>query len=147
MNLQPQTFSSVHDYLDTIFEGVTPSKEAIIGAKKEYWRAYNTDLKRRKRKAFPTFQISFSKEDITIVRSKLQNGQSVSKYIHELVLRHLKDGTDLTPKVNTALIEQQMFLIAEYLRELLDVDDIDTEKIKQLETYIKVLEIVIQESL
>ncbi len=130
-----------------LFEDVTPCKEDIINAKKQYWRAYNTDLKRRRRKQFSVFQISFSKQDLAIIKSKLQEGQPVSKYIYQLVLQHLNDGSELTPIVNTALIEQQLFLIAEYLKELLDFDHIDTGRIEQLEIYIQALEDVIQETL
>ncbi len=145
--MKPINFTSVHDYLDVIFEKVNPSKVAIIKAKKDYWCAYNTDLKRRRRKAFPTFQISFSKQEVVIIKSRLQKGQSVSKYIYKLVLQHIEEDVPLTPKINTALIEQQLFLIAEYLQELLDFENIDNHKIEQLERYIKALENVIQEAL
>ncbi len=145
--MRPINFTSVHDYLDLLFEGVTPSNEDIIKAKREYWRAYNTDLKRRKRKACPTFQISFSKDELVIIKSKLEKDGCVSRYIHDLVLQHLQGNIEYTQKVNTALIEQQLFLIAEYLKELLDFESIDTEKVEALEQYIQVLETVIQESL
>ncbi|WP_299884358.1 hypothetical protein [uncultured Lacinutrix sp.] len=145
--MRPINFTSIHDYLDMLFDGITPSEDTIINAKKEYWRAYNTDLKRRKRKAFPIFQISFSKQNVTVLKSKLEKGQSISKYIHGLVVAHLYNHTDLVPRVNTALIEQQLFLISEYLRELLDYEHIDTDKIEQLESHIGTLETVIQESL
>ena len=145
--MKPIRFTSVHDYLDVLFEGISPTEQDIIVAKKDYWRAYNTDLKRRKRKEFPVFQISFSKEDIRVLKSRLSKGQAISTYIYELVVQHLQDNTELPKQVNTALIEQQLFLIAEYLHELLDYESIDTQKIEQLETYIQTLENVIQESL
>jgi hypothetical protein len=140
-------FTSVHDYLDILFEGLTPNEQDVIVAKRDYWRAYNTDLKRRKRQQFPTFQISFSKEISMVLKSRLAKGQAISLYIYELVVAHLKDRTELPKKINTALIEQQLFLIAEYLRELLDYEQIDTQKIEILESYILALETVIQESL
>lgn len=103
--MKPISFTSVHDYLDSLFEGCIPSEEAIINAKKDYWRAYNTDLKRRKRKAFPTFQISFSKTDVKALKSRLAKGQAVSAYIYDLVVQHLKKDTILTKPVHTAIIE------------------------------------------
>jgi len=130
-----------------LFDGVDPSDEEIIKAKKDYWRAYNTDLKRRKRKAYPTFQISFSRQDVTLLKSRLQNGQSISRYIYGLVKEHLKSDAVLEPKVNTAIIEQQLFLISEYLRELLDYDHIDSNRIEQLEAHIQTLDKVIQNAL
>ncbi|WP_298507445.1 hypothetical protein [uncultured Kordia sp.] len=145
--MKPTSFTSVHDYLDQLFKGGNPSKEDIILAKKNYWRAYNTDLKRRKRSACPTFQISFSKDELLRIKEKLQQGQSVSKYIYQLVKQHIESHTILPSKVNTAVIEQQLFLISEYLRELLDYEDIDAEKITELENHIQTLETVIQESL
>ncbi len=145
--MKPISFTSVHDYLDRLFTGMEPSKQDIIDAKKVYWRAYNTDLIRRKRKAYPTFQISFSKEELLLIREKLQQGQSVSKFVYQLVVEHLNNHTYSVPKINTALIEQQLFLISEYLRELLDYDSIDIDKIEQLESHIQTLETVIHESL
>jgi len=62
-------------------------------------------------------------------------------------LQHLKDNQDFAPKVNTALIEQQLFLIAEYLRELLDFESIDTNRIEILEQHIGTLETVIHDAL
>ena len=141
--MKPNSFNSLHDYLDALFLDVDPTDAEIKNAKKIYWRSYNTHLKRRRRKQFPTFQISFSLAEIAQLKSRLQNGQSISKYIHELVIDHLSQGTDITPKVNTAIIEQQLFLIGEYLRELLDYDTIDTHKIEVLETHIQTLEDVI----
>lgn len=144
--MEPIDFTSVHDYLDRLFVGIEPDKQEIIDAKKVYWRAYNTDLKRRRRKAYPSFHISFSKDELLFIKGRLQQGQSVSSYIHQLVVVHVND-TDYRPRVNTAVIEQQLFLINEYLRELLDYDGVETEKIEQLETYIQTLETVIQNSL
>ena len=145
--MEPIDFTSVHDYLDKLFADIEPSKQQIVQAKKVYWRAYNTDLKRRKRKSHPCFQISFSKEELSLLRERLRKGESVSQYIHQLVLKHIRKGKTLAPQVNTALIEQQLFLISEYLRELLEFDAIDTDKIERLETYLQALETAIKESL
>jgi len=144
--MRPISFTSIHDYLDKLFDGLSPTEEAIISAKKDYWRAYNTDLKRRQRQKFPVFQISFSKEDIIGLKSRLAKGQKISSYIYDLVIIHLKGSTELSKKVNTALIEQQLFLIAEYLKELLDYEAIDSKKINRLEAYIIALEKVILET-
>ena len=62
-------------------------------------------------------------------------------------MQHLEDHPKLQPTINTALIEQQLFLVAEYLRELLDHDSIDTQKIEALEQHIETLDKVIQDSL
>ena len=141
------TFRGVHDYMDALFKGRQPSKAEIIDAKKAYWRAYNTALKRRRRKLFPVLQVTFSREQLALIRSKLEKGQSVSGMIRAVVLEHLEGDYALPEKVNTALIEQQLFLISEYLKELLEIDQIDTNRIQQLESHIKSLEQRILESL
>jgi len=145
--MRPIEFTSVHDYLDLLFEDASPNKEDIIRAKKTYWRAYNTDLKRRQREHSSILHITFSKEEYAQIKERLGKGENVSGYIRNLVRQHLEDNQDFVPKVNTALIEQQLFLIAEYLQELLDVDTIDTKKIEELEQHIRTLENLIHEVL
>lgn len=144
--MKPVDFTSLHDYLDWIFTGCDPSEKEIIEAKKGYWRAYNTDLKRRRRKTHPCFQISFSMDELLLIREIKEEGKPLSEFIHQLAMEnlgHYPIGT--RPMVNTALIEQQLFLIAEYLRELLDHENVDTEKIEELETHIHTLETLIKE--
>lgn len=145
--MKPTSFNSVHDYLDMVFKDTIPSEEAIINAKKIYWRAYNTDLKRRKRQEFTTLHICFSKKEYVNIQAKLSNTQSVPAYIKYLVLEHFKNNATSIVPVNTNLIEQQLFLIAEYLQELLEQDNVNIEKIEALEQYMQTLEQVIQDSL
>lgn len=145
--MKPTSFTSVHDYLDMVFKDTIPNEEAIINAKKIYWRAYNTDLKRRKRQEFTTLHICFSKKEYGDIQAKLSEAQSVPAYIKYLVLEHFKNRNESVTPVNTSLIEQQLFLIAEYLQELLESKTVNTEKIEALEQYMQTLEQVIQDSL
>ena len=145
--MKPINLTSVHDYLDILFEDKTPSEDDVIHAKKVYWRAYNTDLKSRRRKLFPVLQVRFSKQEHALIQSKLLQGQKVSSYIYQLVLNHLNKNINLEMPINTALIEQQLFLITEYLKELLDFQEIDSIILQELEQHIKTLEIVIQDAL
>jgi hypothetical protein len=139
--------TSVHDYLDVLFENTIPSKQDVLNAKKEYWRAYNTDLKRRFRKKHTILQISFTKQEMLCIQAKLVEGESATKYIYNLVLHHLQEHKDFGRKTNTALIEQQLFLIVEYLNELLEIENADVEKIQELEKHIKTLEQTIEDVL
>ncbi|MCF6319232.1 MAG: hypothetical protein L3J83_08145 [Proteobacteria bacterium] len=145
--MKPIDLTSVMDYLDVLFEGKNPSENDIINAKKVYWRAYNTHLKRQRRKHFPILQVRFSKQELSLIKAKLEQGQAVSKYIHSIVMHHLNGTKDFGKKVNTALIEQQLFFITEYLSELIEFENVDVVKIEKLEHRIQTLEQIIQEVL
>lgn len=50
-------YLSVHEYMDAIFEGKTPSKEEILGARKSFRKQYQQQYQRTYRKKY--VQISF----------------------------------------------------------------------------------------
>lgn len=108
--------------MDALFVGCDPSEAMIIKAKKDYWRAYNTKLIQTRRKQNHEFSVSFNKNEFAIIQTKLGEDKFVSRYIKQAVLNDLHTGTVVVPKVNMVVIEQQLFLIVEYLQDLLELE-------------------------
>tara|TARA_R110002072_G_scaffold7503_2_gene40955 strand:+ start:749083 stop:749532 length:450 start_codon:yes stop_codon:yes gene_type:complete len=140
MTLQLQTYKSVHDYLDELFEGKNPSNESVVLAKKEYWKAYNLNLIRNRRKENHEFSVSFSKSEFKIIQDMLTKKQAVSQFIRRVVLDSLNEGTSANKQIDTEVIEQQLFLIAEYLKELIE-DEIKLHEEKLNELHSRILEL------
>jgi hypothetical protein len=120
MNLQPQNYKNLHDFLDALFEGQDPSNESVVLAKNQYWKAYNLKLIQKRRKQNHEFSVSFSKAEFKLVKERMIAKQAVSQYIRQVVLDDLYDDTSTNHVIDTAIIEQQLFLVAEYLRDLLE---------------------------
>jgi len=136
----PTKFTGLHDYLDEIFESVAPTDTEITLARKTYWRAYNTDLKKRMRASSSSVHIRLEKNDIKQLQSALSEGQEIAHLVRDIVVQYLSKGQYNRPVINTALIEQQLFLINEYLQELLVLEKIDEQRLQQLEDYILAIE-------
>lgn len=115
--MNPNEFRSVHDYLDKYFEGQSPTKAEIKQAKKDYWKAYNTELKRRIRKEYPTVRLRFSQQEMLQIKEKLDKKELLSIQVRKIVLDYING---ITTTGNIALVEQQLFLISEYIEELLE---------------------------
>ncbi len=140
----PSSFNSVHNYLDELFVGIDPSEEEIISAKKWYWRCYNTDLKRR-RSHYTHLSIYFSKDEIQRIKQVTEKGK-VSDFVKKVVLSHLDGTTDFTTSMDTSVIEEQLFLIAEYLLELINMDTTaDNTGLIKLENQIALLQTQIEQ--
>ncbi len=142
MNFQPRTYSCLHDYLDALFEGKTPSKEAIIEAKKVYWRAYNTRLKKQQRQKKTEVTISFYKEEIKTLKSRLSDKQTISQFIKQVVTNELqsKKGENVSTDAFDSL-EQQLFLLIEYLEHLLfQSENLDKRNLHILKKHLKTLQ-------
>lgn len=141
----PTDFTSVHEYLDGVFKGQSPTAIDIIQAKQCYWRAYNTNLKRKQRSEFKSIRIKLNKKEHLALQKMLPSDRPLSQSVHTIVMNYLEGDVDPTPRINTALIEQQLFFIAEYLKEL--AENMDTDRACELEQHIHTLETLIEENL
>jgi hypothetical protein len=113
-------YKSLHEYLDKVFVGLTPSENEIAQAKKEYWKAYNTHLKQNQRKKRKEVTLALDKKEWQSLFERLNPNQSVHTYIKELLTHHI-DNSPIAPSTiiqDTTQIEQQLFLVTDYLEGL-----------------------------
>jgi hypothetical protein len=113
-------YKSLHDYLDKVFSGTSPSEMEIAQAKKEYWKAYNTHLKQNQRKKRKEVTLALDKKEWQSLFERLNPNQSVHTYIKELLTHHI-DNSPIAPSTiiqDTTQIEQQLFLVTDYLEGL-----------------------------
>lgn len=129
-------YKSLHEYLDKVFSGTSPSKTEIAQAKKEYWKAYNTHLKQNQRKKRKEVTLALDKKEWQSLLERRNPNQSVHGYIKELLTHHI-DNTSIAPNTiiqDTTQIEQQLFLVTDYLEGLVyQRRHIDTDSIAGLE--------------
>lgn len=141
-------YKSLHDYLDSIFKDSSPSENEIIQAKKDYWKAYNTRLKQDKRKQNKEVTISLNKETLERLNLKLATTESISHYIQNLIKTNLQiiETTGFFEKELGLKIEQQLFIIIDYLESLLYQRKlIDTSQIELLEKHLEKLQNLMEE--
>lgn len=120
MSFQPKTYHSIHDFLDAFFEGKNPSKEEIKEAKKMYWRAYNTRLKKKQRKKNREVTFSVTPSEEKEITKRLLPQQSIGQYVKQLVLQEINSTKSFRIDSDLlASIEQQQFQLIEYLETLL----------------------------
>lgn len=146
--MEPGNYKSLHDYLDAIFKDSSPSENEIIQAKKDYWKAYNTKLKQAKRKKTKEVTISLNKETLELLNQKLIAGESISSYIQKLLKTNLQiiETTGFFEKELGLKIEQQLFIIIDYLESLLYQRKlIDTSQIALLEKQLEQLQKLMEE--
>jgi hypothetical protein len=137
--MEPGNNKSLHDYLDAIFKDSSPSENEITQAKKDYWKAYNTRLKQGKRKQNKEVTISLNKETLERLNQKLATTESISHYIQNLIKTNLQiiETTGFFEKELGLKIEQQLFLVINYLESLLYQRKlIDNRQVLLLEKYI-----------
>ena len=148
MQPEPWTYKTLHDYLDDLFRDKNPNNEKIIEAKEIYRRSYNKRLKQLKREKHREVTIALTKEEVELLKRKLESQQSVSGYIKKLVLAHLDNSQTLfnqqnTQKKDLAQVEQQLFILIDYLESLLYqrrfVDNTQIGKLEQHILYLKQL--------
>lgn len=140
MSISPQKNKSVHDYLDQLFEGKDPSKESVVLAKKAYWKAYNLNLIRQRRKQNHEFSVTFSKSEFKMIQGCLQDKEAVSQCIRRMVLLNMNGSAHMYRHIDTAIIEQQLFLITDYLEEIIENEwVINTKRLQNLEIKTQVL--------
>lgn len=142
MQPEPWTYKTLHDYLDDLFRDKNPNNEKIIEAKEIYRRSYNKRLKQLKREKNREVTIALTKEEVELLKRKLESQQSVSDYIKKLVVAHLDNNlTTLNPqnkeKKDLSQIEQQLFILIDYLESLIyQRRFVDNTQIGKLELYI-----------
>ncbi len=113
-------YKSLHDYLDKVFSGTTPSENEITQAKKAYWKAYNTHLKQNQRKKRKEVTLALDKKEWQVLLERRKPNQSVHAYIKELLTHHIDNTPIATSTIiqDTTQIEQQLFLVTDYLEGL-----------------------------
>lgn len=97
-------YNSLHEYLDTLFDGKDPSNSEIIQAKSDYWRLYNNALKRHQRKVLKYVRLSFTRSEHKQL-SQLASGHSLK--LHEYIKRAIESSADPyypSVKENTKLL-------------------------------------------
>jgi hypothetical protein len=133
-------YKNLHQYLEQVLDDDS-SNEQIIQLKKDYWRAYNTHLKRQKRKKDKHINLSFDKQQWKSL--ELTKGDlPMHLYLKEIILNQIDLQSDATPifyqKNDLVLIEQQLFQSIELLQFLVSSRKIssaeDIEKLKKLLT-------------
>lgn len=149
MQPEPWTYNNLHDYLDDLFNSKNPNDEEIIQAKKAYWRSYNKRLKQIQRQKHKEVTISLSKELLELLNRKLEPKQSIIDYIKILLENHLKSNENVNNNQKKELlqIEQQLFILIDYLESLLYQRKlIDRQQMQQLEKYIQNLQFVLEQN-
>lgn len=132
-------YKSLHDYLDVVFKDKTPNENEIIEAKQLYWKSYNTYLKQTQRKNRKEVTISLEKEQWEILSKERNPNQTIQAYIKGLLLQRI--GNEVTFKKtiiqDTTQIEQQLFLVTDYLESMIyHRRFIDNESIQLLESHL-----------
>lgn len=149
MQPEPWTYNNLHDYLDDLFNSKNPNDEEIIQAKKAYWRSYNKRLKQIQRQKHKEVTISLSKELLELLNRRLEHKQSIIDYIKVLLENHLQSNENVNNNQKKELlqIEQQLFILIDYLESLLYQRKlIDRQQMQQLEKYIQNLQFVLEQN-
>ena len=142
MQPEPWTYKTLHDYLDDLFSNKNPTNDEIIQAKKTYWRSYNTRLKQIQRQKNKEVTISLSKELLELLNRKLE-------YIKVLLENHLQSNENINTNQKKELlqIEQQLFILIDYLESLLYQRKlIDRQQMQQLEKHIQNLQFILEQN-
>lgn len=149
MQPEPWTYNNLHDYLDDLFNSKNPNDEEIIQAKKAYWRSYNKRLKQIQRQKHKEVTISISKELLELLNGRLEPKQSIIDYIKTLLEKHLRgsENVNLNQKKELLQIEQQLFILIDYLESLLYQRKlIDRQQMQQLEKHIQNLQFILEQN-
>ncbi len=138
---KPETYHNLHDFLDAFFQGKEPSILEIRQAKELYWRAYNSRLKKEQRKNKTTVSITLSKAEESALKQCLKETQTLSNYIKILVLCHVSSSAQKSFDCKALnQIEQQLFLLINYLEQLLFLKTLESSQIRLLEKHLQHLE-------
>lgn len=141
-------YTSLHDYLDKVFSGASPSENEIAQAKKAYWKAYNTRLKQSQRKKRKEVTLALDKKLWEALLEKRKPNQSVHAYIKELLTHHTSDSPIAPSTIiqDTTHIEQQLFLVTDYLEGLVyQRRHIDSDSITGLEQLLQELQQLLED--
>jgi hypothetical protein len=141
-------YKSLHDYLDKVFSGTSPSENEIAEAKKEYWKAYNTHLKQNQRRKRKEVTLALDKKEWQSLLERLNPNQSLHAYIKKLLTHHIDNTPIVTNTIiqDTTHIEQQLFLVTDYLEGLVyQRRHIDKDSIAGLENLLHRLQKLLEE--
>lgn len=136
-----ENYTSLHDFLDAFFQNIlNPSDEDILTAKKKYWRYKNKLAKRKWRQEHTICSIAFTNEELHILKPYIVEGEPLSTFIkNQILLLAYKDS--LQRPINVSVIEQQLFIITDYLEEIVDNEwVIDTDRLHVLEEHVQELQ-------
>jgi len=130
---------SLHAYLDELFsDRSNVSDGEIRAAKNEYWRTYNTELKKRRRQLHREFSVRFSLGEFEQIKPYLCS-KPMSHFIRNAVLRHVKQNPVLDNRYDSSIIEQQLFLISQLLEEMTLLDHVPEYLITDLQSTITII--------
>ena len=149
MQPEPWTYNNLHDYLDDLFSNKNPTNDEIIQAKKAYWRSYNKRLKQIQRQKHKEVTISISKELLELLNGRLEPKQTIIEYIKVLLENHLQSNENINTNQKKELlqIEQQLFILIDYLESLLYQRKlIDRQQMQQLEKHIQNLQFILEQN-
>ena len=127
-------YTSVHQYLDEVFKNQeNVSNRDVKVAKRTYRKMYNTALKRRIRADTTEITLRFTKQEITKLKLVFSKAKSISKELKKLIQHFLNTGIfEISDKIDTSKIEQELFTISEYLEQVLEESlEIQKEKITE----------------
>jgi len=112
---------SLHSYLDTVFKNSNPNNEDIIAAKKKYWQEYYRIYRKNYRQRYKEYRLHFDADTLAHIKQK-KGELSVSKFLHQCVLRALKESITPHNHLYTQLesMSHQLLKITYLLEELLD---------------------------
>ena len=147
MELEPHSFKTLHDFLDFIFKKrkSSPSDLEVFEMKKLFWRSKNTHRKREYRKNYAEFPVCFSSVELELLQANMGKERFVSRFVRQQILMMLHNDT-IHKSVDTSVIEQQLFVIADYLQVILDLNQVvDEVRINKLECDIQGLQTLIEE--
>lgn len=136
-------YKSLHEYLDKVFVGLTPSENEIVQAKKAYWKAYNTNLKQNQRRKRKEVTVALDKKEWQSLLERRSPNQSLHDYIKEWLTHHINNSPIVANIIvqDTSQIEQQLFVVCDYLEGLVyQRRHIDKDSIAGLENLLHQLQ-------
>tara|TARA_R110002051_G_scaffold181774_1_gene251338 strand:+ start:105385 stop:105789 length:405 start_codon:yes stop_codon:yes gene_type:complete len=102
MKQEAKSFQSMHEYLDTLFKNIHPTKEQIIQAKQEYRKNYQQYYQRE-------YQANHIQISFRVTKLQYKNLQEVAQS-KKLKVTTLAKQSVLKGKVNTTLPLKRLIL-------------------------------------
>ena len=138
----PFPYSSIHEFLDENLskKGIQDAdRKTIKHLKRKYWRLKNNHIKSVKRYENRTTTVFFSSDEETLLKSRLQEGQSFPQLVHSLVLASIKDESVFVIQKDPVL-EQLLFQVIDLLEDVMEQSPIHHSHLQNLQDKIHKLE-------
>lgn len=140
-----KTYSSIWEYLDATGVLENGTEEEIQAAKKEYWRIYQRNYKRRMRREQRQVVVWLSKIEQSELEAVSGNQKpSLPTLIRERALAYTRQRFLVPDPLLVGRIEQHLSLIRQSIRELAERDTdnwfSDTKRYRRIEQMLKRLE-------